>query len=128
MEKTIIENFEKNEKEIKVALINEIKEELIKYGKKITFENEDEEIPEELEDKVYCINPIVPDRHCMIDISQHPIGIDSINNEIRVYVAGQYSCGSDKEYYILDNNTFTVYGLFGLLTFLQSPIVKELNK
>lgn len=130
MEKTIIENFTKNENEIKVALLKEIKEAFEGYKTEevlLFIENIGEY--EELEELLLSINPLTQDKYCQIDGTATPCSICYKDEELILTITGE-GRDPERDYMTLEEPTWSlsVEELYNLLLLLQHPTFKEIFK
>jgi len=128
MKKTIIENFEKNENEIKVALLKEIKEEFENYKTSVLpLFLEDIGEYNELEELLFSINPLTQDKYCQLDGTAAPCGICYKDKELILTITGE-GRNPDRDYVTLEEPTWSlsVGELYNLLLLLQHPTFKEI--
>jgi hypothetical protein len=130
MEKTIIENFEKKENEIKVALLKEIKETFEGYKTEevlfyTIFDNTKRDGFDELETMMYDVCPQIVNDDIQIDATALPYSICYEDDELILKVDGECS-DPDRAYITLEEPSFglTVNGLYIILLILQHPKFK----
>ncbi len=133
MEKTIIENFTKNENEIKVALLKEIKEVFESYKTKkvllyTILENEEIEGFDELETMIHNVCPQIVNYYNQIDATALPHSICYKDDELILKLYGEYS-NPNRDYITLAKPSYglTVNGLYNILLLLQHPQFKEIQ-
>ena len=134
MKKTIIENFEKNENEIKVALLKEIRESFENYKTKevlfyTIFDYENIEGFDELERMMHDVCPQILNYNNLIDATALPHSICNENDELILRVYGNYS-NPNIDYITLEKNSYglTVNGLYNILLLLRHPTFKRIKK
>lgn len=130
MDKTTIETFTKNENEIKVKLLNEIKEEFKSYNtNEVLLYLENVEEHEELENLLFSINPLTQDKYCQIDGTATPCFICYKDEKLILSITGECR-DPERDYVTLEEPiwSLSVEGLYNLLLLLQHPQFKELQK
>lgn len=131
-----VENFKKQENELKIEILKEISKEFDKYNKESVLFHPDCEYEEDEELWGECIDivvgsssPLIMDRYRQIDGTAIPSYIKREDDDLRLYCSGE-SEYLEWVYVSLKKPSWelTVGDLYALLEILQHPLIKRINQ